>query len=170
MTTPHSTSKKRIATLLVILPFLFAGVSYFHYRAMVMPIPEFDSLKKLSIQVKSNIAERASSGSQKSFEITDQNGNRYQTGHVKPRAARAIQEALMSGSVTLFVGQWQSGLKSKSIFTIYHMTSGETVLIDYKKKEEEKKKEQKGAIPIVVASFVIFVGVVVFTLKRQFIG
>jgi len=80
--------------------------------------------------------------------------------------ARAIEDALKSGGVVLWVGRWKSALKSDSIFTVYHMTRKGEVLIDYEEMAERKKKEQIGATPVILMSLVLFAGIAVFVLWR----
>ena len=76
--------------------------------------------------------------------------------------ANAIKDALQKGSVTLSVGRWMSSLDSDSIFTIYHMTSGDSVLINYADIAAAKKKEQQGAIPVLIAVSFIVIAVIFF--------
>jgi hypothetical protein len=66
------------------------------------------------------------------------------------------------------VGRWKTAIKSKSIFSVYHMTRGDQVLIDYKKIAEGKKKEQENAVPVILVVLVFVVGILVFVFWRQY--
>jgi hypothetical protein len=107
-------------------------------------------------------------GSDVGFEFTDQGGTRYQTDYMAAEQARAVKDALDLGGVVLFVGRWKSAFPSNSIFTVYHMTRGDRVLIDYKTMAANKKKEQEGAVPVVVVSFLLIVGIVIFVSWKQY--
>ena len=162
-------SKKPIAIVMVLLAIGIFGISYLHYQDMVKPIPEFESLKQIPADgMRYEIARPRGVSSQVSFEFTDQSGNRFQTDYMESEEARAIKDALEHGGVILSVGWWKHAIKSNSIFTVYHMTRGDKVLIDYKRIAESKKKEQQGAVPVVVISLILSVGIVVFVFWRQY--
>jgi hypothetical protein len=146
----------------------FVGILSFHYQEMVKPIPDLESLQQISAEGMRYTLIKAPRVSQYSFEFTDPDGRRYQTGYKEAEEARAIEEALHNRRpVILSVGRWQSALENEAIFTIYHMTSGERILINYADIAATKKKEQQGAIPVVVASFIIVVGTIAFLHRNQ---
>ena len=134
---------------------------------MVKPIPYFDSLQQIPAEGMGHTLTKAPRLSQYSFEFTDQNGRRYQTRYMEAEEARAIEDALHRGPVILSVGRWQSALESDTIFTVYHMTSGDRVLINYADIAATKKKEQQGAIPVVVVSFFVIFGIVAYLHRKQ---
>jgi flagellar basal body-associated protein FliL len=162
-------SKKPIAIVMVLLAIGIFGISYWHYQDMVKPIPEFESLKQIPADgMRYEIARPRGISSQVGFEFTDQSGNRFQTDYMEAEEARAIKDALERGGVILSVGRWEHAIESNSIFTVYHMTRGDKVLVDYKRVAESKKKEQQVAVPVVVISLVLTVGIVVFVFWRQY--
>ena len=135
---------------------------------MVKPIPEFESLKRIPADgMKYEIARPRGVSSQVSFEFTDQSGRRFQTDYMEAEEARAIEDALKRGRVILSVGRWKVAFESNSIFTIYHMTSGDKVLIDYKRMAERKKTEQQNAVSVTVMSLALAVGIVVFVFWKE---
>ena len=106
-------------------------------------------------------------GDDRMFEFSDKGGKRFQTRYMDAEKAMTIENALRQGGVTLWVGRWQSAIKSDTIFSIYHMTSGDRVLINYSDIAAAKKKEQQGAIPVMAISLVLIGGVVVFVYRRE---
>ena len=128
---------------------------------MMKPIPEFHSLKQITADGMSYTI----GGS--SFEFRDKNGKRFQTESLDAKEMRAVNDALKRGGVTLSIGPWQSALKNDSIFTIFHMTSGDRVLINYADMLASKKKEQRGALPVIAISFVLVTGITIFVLKEN---
>lgn len=155
--------------VMVLLAIVILGISYFHYQDMVKPIPEFASLKQIpAAGMRYEVARPRGGGNHVSFEFTDQSGNRFQTEYMEAEEARAILEALERGGVILSVGRWKCTFESNSIFTIYHMTSGDKVLIDYKRIAESKKKEQQNAVFVMVLSLVLSVGIVVFVFWKEY--
>lgn len=165
--------KKRLAVILVLaaigLMGIFFGVSYWHYRDMVKPIPEFETLRQIPADgMKYEIARARGVSIDAGFEFTDQSGNRYQTDYLEPEEVTTTKDALQRGGVMLFVGRWKPAIQSDSIFTVYHMTRGDQVLVDYKTIAERKKKEQQAAVPVVVISLLLLVGIVVFVFWKQY--
>jgi hypothetical protein len=161
-------SKKPSAIVMVLLAIGSIGISYWHYTDMVKPIPEFESLKQIPADgMRYEIAQPRGVSTQVSFEFTDQSGNRFETDYMEADEARAIKDALERGGVILSVGRWKRALESNSIFTVYHMTRGDKVLIDYKRIAESKKKEQQ-AVPVVVILLVLIVGIVAFAFWKQY--
>ena len=153
----------------VVLVPISLGIGYLHYREMVTPIPEFESLRPIPADgMRYQMARPRGPSGDVGFEFTDQGGTRYQTGYMAAEQARAIKDALDLGGVVLFVGRWKSAIPSNSIFSVYHMTSGDRVLIDYKTMAANKEKEQEGAVPVVVASFLLIVGIVIFVSWKQY--
>jgi hypothetical protein len=155
---------------LIVLPFLLIGVfwiSSYHYRYMVQPIPEFNSLRQITADGMTHDTARPRYGDDRMFEFTDKSGKRFQTEYMDVEKARTIRDALRRGGVTLWVGRWQSAIKSDTIFSIYHMTSGERVLINYSDIAAAKKREQQGAIPVMAISLVLVGGVVVFVYRKE---
>jgi hypothetical protein len=161
-------SKKRVAIFMALLAVGALGISYAHYRSMAQPIPDFKSLKQICADgMKYEIARPRGISDQVGFEFFDQNGNRYQTDYMGPEQAKAIEDALQRRGVVLSVGRWKSALASDSIFSVYHMTRGNEVLIDYKRSVEDKVVEQQNALPVIVCTLVLFVGIVVYVLLKQ---
>ena len=151
--------------VLVVLAIGFVGVFYLHYQDMVKPIPDFDSLKQVAADgMKYTVSKHSF---QYSFEFTDRNGKRFQTDYMEAQEAQTIKDALRRSPVMLFVGRWKSALKGDSIFTIYHMTTGDRILISYADIPAAKKKEQQVAIPVIAASFLLLVGIVAFVYRRR---
>jgi hypothetical protein len=104
-----------------------------------------------------------------SFEFTDQDSKRYQTLNMGAKEAAAIADAVKTGQVVLSVGPWKSGFKSDSIFTIYHMTCGDRILIDYASIAAQMKKEGQLTVPAVAAGggvFLVSVVIGVFVYRR----
>jgi hypothetical protein len=162
-------SKKPNAIAMVLLAIGICGISYWHYQDMVKPIPEFESLKHIPADgMKYEIARPRGVSSQASFEFTDQSGNRFQTDYMEADEASAIKDALERGGVILSVGRWKHAIESNSIFTVYHMTRGENVLIDYRRIAEGKKNEQQRAVLVVVISLVVTVGIIAFVSWKQY--
>jgi hypothetical protein len=171
-------SKKSIVVVMVLLVMGVFGISYFHYQDRVKPIPEFESLKQIpedgmryEVARPGGIIGQAGLTGHVAFEFFDQSGNRFQTDYLEAEQARAIEDALERGGVILFAGRWKTAFESNSIFTVYHMTRGDQVLIDYKSMAESKKKEQQNAVAKTVSATVLCIGVLVFAFwiayKRQ---
>jgi hypothetical protein len=167
MSAPSPPSKKRLLTIWRLLALAAIGVSSLHYRDMTKPLPPFSSLKQIPADGMRYELGKSRSGSQLGFEFFDRDGRRYQTSYLDARIATTIEEALRQGGVVLSVGSWQSALESDSIFTIYHMNQGGRILIDYNERALAKEKEQKAAIPVIAISSVAFIGVLVWTHKKN---
>lgn len=162
-------SKKRLAIGISVLAIGALGILYAHYRSMVQPIPDFRSLKQIRADgMRYEIARARGVSDQVSFEFYDRNGKRYQTDYMGPQQAKAIEDALHREGVVLSVGRWKAAFESNSIFSVYHMTRGDEVLIDYKRMADSKVVEQQNAVPVIVCSLVLFVGIVVFVLLIGF--
>jgi hypothetical protein len=158
-------SKKRMVIVAGFMATAIFGLSYMQYREMVTPIPEFESLKQISADgIRCDIARPRGGIGQISFEFFDQNGKRYQTDYMEAAEAKAIEDALERGGVMLFVGRWKAAFESNSIFSIYHMTRGDQVLIDYKNLAESKKTDQQNAVYVTALVILISSGAVAFAL------
>ena len=167
MAAPAPPPRKRPLITWEVLVLLAAGVFSFHYRDMTKPLPSFASLKQIPAEGMRYELGKSRSGSQFGFEFYDRDGKRYQTRYLDEEIAVMIDEALRQGNVELSIGPWQSALESNSIFTIYHMTQGERILIDYNRAVVAKDKEQKAALPVMAISSMVFIGIFVWVHKKQ---
>jgi hypothetical protein len=160
-------SKKSGVIVLAFMTISFVGISYFHYQDMVKPLPDFDSLRPIAADGMKYTVSTPPRSTQSVFEFTDKNGKRFQTKYMEAKQAQAIQDALRQKPVTLFVGRWKSALESDSIFTVYHMSANNEILVSYEEMAEAKKKEQDGAIPVIAFSLSVMVGIAAFVYKKS---
>ena len=143
------------------------GLFYFLYQDQIKPIPDFDALQRIPADGMRYTLSKAPYGNQYEFEFKDKNGNRYQTNFMDADKAKAIEVTLHRAPVILSVGKWMSGVNSDSIFTVYHMTCGDRILINYDDIAALKKKEQQTAIPFLGTAFLFIAGLIVYLRRRQ---
>ena len=167
MAAPPPASKRRLLITWIALALCATGVISLHYRDMAKPLPPFASLKQVPADGMRYELGESQSGSQLGFEFFDHDGKRYQSPYLDEGIAMAAEEALRQGGVVLWTGPWKSALGSDSIFSIYHMTQGDRVLIDYHERTVAKKKEQRAAIPVMAITSVLFTGILVWTHKKN---
>jgi hypothetical protein len=144
-----------------------AGIFFFHYREMTKPFPPVASLRQIPAD---GMRYELGGHSQRGFEFFGPDGKRYQTGYMDKEEAMAIEKELQQGGVILAVGPWKSALESDSIFTVYHMTKGEKVLMDYNQLAIAKEKEQKMALPVIGLSALLIAGAFALVRKKRIIG
>jgi len=167
MTGPPTPSKKRLLVIWCVMTVAAMGIASLHYRDMAKPLPPFASLVQIPADGMRYQIGKSQSGSQSGFEFFDHDGKRYQSPYLDEGIAMATEEALRQGGVVLWTGPWKSALASDSIFSIYHMTQGDRVLIDYNERTLAKAKEQKAAIPVMAITSVLFTGILVWTHKKN---
>jgi hypothetical protein len=167
MASTHPPSNRRLLVIWFLLALAAMGVSSLHYRDMTKPLPPFDTLKQIPADGMRYELGKSRSGSQLGFEFFDRDGKRYQSPYLDEGIATAVNEVVQKGGVVLWTGPWKSALTSDSIFTIYHMTQGERVLIDYHERTLAKAKDQKAAIPVMAISSAVFIGILVWAYKKN---
>ena len=159
------TNKRRHGIFAVTFVLAALGITAFHYQDMVRPIPDFNTLQRITSDGMKITAEQLLRGGAYSFRFTDASGKRFTTKYLAAEQAKTLQDALAQGPVTLFVGRWKTALESDALLTIYHVTRGDRVLLDYQEMAAAKKKEQRSALSVITFSCALLIGILALVRK-----